>query len=93
MYYSVLFDYFMSKHDFHANINDILEKDVFIIESTEDLKKLILSENHEEIERYKFAIINFMKDLEIDHIKDAIHFGFLCGMEIKEMMLKYEGAI
>lgn len=93
MYWSILADYFIKRHDDDFNVKEKVDQDKFIIESTEELKKFINHDNLEEIEHFKYAIINHMRDLESDHLTKAIHFGVLCGMEIKEMILKFEGAL
>ena len=92
MEYSVLLDLYIAK-----NIDKLIkDQDDTKEECKEDMEKILdlLEEKDKKlVSIYTQGLLNDLQSRNEEHITSALHLGFQIGMEIKAMLLKYEGAI
>ena len=92
MEYSVLLDLYITK-----NIKKLIQdQDDTKEECKEDKQKILdlLEEKDKNlVSIYTQGLLNDLQSRNEEHITNALHLGFQIGMEIKEMLLRYEGVI
>ena len=89
MDYSVLLDLFITK-----NVNKLIKDSDDTKEECEEDKQKI-TDLLEEIDRhlvssYAQGLLNTIQLKNEDRIVEALHLGFQIGMEIQQMLIKYE---
>ena len=92
MDYSVLLDLYITKN-FDKLIKD---QDTTKEECKEEKQKILdlLEEKDKDlVSQYAQGLLNTIQFKNEEHITEALHLGFQIGMEIKEMLLKYEGIL
>lgn len=92
MHYSVLLDLYITKN-INCLIKDIEDTKNECKDDKQKILDLLQAKDKDLVAIYTQGLLNTIQFKNEKHITEALYLGFQIGMEIKEMLLKYEGIL
>lgn len=92
MQYSVLSELYITKN-IDCLIKDIEDTKKECEDDKQKIIDLLPEKDKDLVGIYSQALLNTIQFKNEKHITEALYLGFKIGMEIKEMLLKYEGIL
>ena len=87
MEHTLLYDCFLNK--FFKDYEHEFKPDERIEQSIAEIKNLLPEDKQEKVLYLKIDMINFLQDLEVEHLKHAMDFGILVGIELQQTIDQY----